>query len=563
MTVKILYIQPAETFGDKRFLTESFLRISNYLNSKKDELKCEVKESYLDLRFEDLPEYCPENLTEFRSALKTLISDLYEEFSFNVAAICCYTSFTYISSIEVSWMIKKINPSCKIIVGGYHPSVLPNSFFPENIPSYFGEYHLQEATPIDFIIIDEAEIPFFKFIVSFVNGKTKARKNLKEKPEILKREIMENLDDLALIDLSLFMKYKDAINKLEEFYISFNRGCLYRCKFCSSSSSSPMESYRRLRHKSVDKCIAEIKRIINTKWLKIKKLMINDPILFPKRSLKNEFFRRLEKISNIQKIPFRIYVHDRMELCTMKDLEYYKKLNIIPGFGLETGSPTLLCRLGKFLGKNNNLQKAKEYLELAEDFIKRANELDTPIIFLCMGAAPGMDEKTMKETTEFFFGKRFSGKSLVEKFKVNLQIQKYAILPGNDFYNNGEKTLGAKYYYKHWYRIFDSEQAFYSTIIKPSKDLNFPQAMDFLINFLGKLYKAQMKLKNPFYNLSEYFFHRKMYERFLVIYNTKVTEQEKEKQLIDYAYISLTTIICFIGIILNTILFGGFFICFF
>jgi len=72
-----------------------------------------------------------------------------------------------------------------------------------------------------------------------------------------------------------------------------------------------------------------------------------------------------------------------------------------------------------------------------------------------------------------------------------------------------------------------------------------------------------MKLKNPFYNLSEYLFHRKMYERFLEIYNTKVTEQEKEKQLINYAYISLTTIICFKGIILNTILFGGFFICFF
>ena len=375
------------------------MRISNYLNSKKDELICEVKESYLDLRFEDLPEYCPENLTEFRSALKTLISDLYEEFSFNVAAICCYTSFTYISSIEVSWMIKKINPSCKIIVGGYHPSVLPNSFFPENIPSYFGDFYFHEATPIDFIIIDEAEIPFFKLIVSFVNGKTKARKNLKEKPEILRREIMENLDDLELIDLTLFMKYKDVINRLGEFYISFNRGCLYRCKFCSSSSSSPMDSYRKLRYKSVDKCIAEIKRIIDTKWLKIKKLMINDAIIFIQRSQKEQFLKELEKINKESKLPFRIYLHDRLELCTTQDLEKYKKLNIIPGFGLETGSPRLLCRLGKFLGKNNNLNNAINYLKRAESFIKKANDLDTPIVFLCMGAAPGMDEKTMKETT--------------------------------------------------------------------------------------------------------------------------------------------------------------------
>ena len=554
MTVKILYIQPTESFGDKRFLTESFLRISNYLNSKKNELRCEVKETYLDLRFEDLPVYSPETLKEFRLALKALLTDLYEEFSFNIAAIGCYTSFTFLSSIEVAWMVKKINPSCKIIVGGYHPSVSPNAFFPENIPSYFGKYYLQKATPIDAICIDEAEIPFFKYVVSFVNGEIKSRETLKENPEILKRELLKSVDDLPLIDLSLFMKYKNIINKLGEFYLSFNRGCLYRCKFCSSSLSSPMESYRKLRFKSVDKCIAEIKRILDTKWLKITKLVINDAILFPKRSLKDRFFRELEKLNKVNDFPFRIYVHDRMELCTLNDLEYYKKLDIIPGFGLETGSPTLLCRLGKFLGKNNNLQNAKAYLALAEDFIKKSNELDTPIVFLYMGATPGMDERTMKETEEFFFDKRFSGKSLVEKYKVNLQIQKYAILPGNDFFNYGEILLGAKYYFKQWYRILDKEQAFYSTIIKPSKDLNFPSAMSFLINFIKKLYQAQMRLKNPFYTLSELLFHRKMYERFIQIYNAKAQILDTDKHNIGYAYISLILFISFITILLNTML---------
>ncbi|MFX1443208.1 MAG: hypothetical protein ACFFHV_07325, partial [Promethearchaeota archaeon] len=201
MTVKILYLQPTESFGDKRFLTESFLRISNYLNSKKDELKYELQETYLDLRFEDLPIYSHETLIEFRLALEILLTDLYEEFSFNLVAISCYTSFTYLSSIEVAWMIKKINPKCKIIVGGYHPSVLPNTFFPENIPSYFGEYYIQKATPFDAICVDEAEITFFRYVVSFVNGEIESRKTLEENPEILKGELLENLDDLPLIDL--------------------------------------------------------------------------------------------------------------------------------------------------------------------------------------------------------------------------------------------------------------------------------------------------------------------------------------------------------------------------
>ncbi|MFX1445889.1 MAG: hypothetical protein ACFFHV_20930, partial [Promethearchaeota archaeon] len=210
--------------------------------------------------------------------------------------------------------------------------------------------------------------------------------------------------------------------------------------------------------------------------------------------------------------------------------------------------------LGKFLGKNNNLQNAKEYLALAEDFIRKSNKLDTPIVFLYMGVTPGTDERTMKETTKFFFDKRFSGKSLVEKYNVNLQIQKYAILPGNDFFNYGENLLGAKYYFKQWYRILDKEQAFYSTILKPSKALNFPSAMNFLINFIKKLYKAQMGLKNRFYTLSEYLFHCKMYERFIQIYNAKVSDQEREKPLIGFAYISFMVFISFIILLLNTML---------
>ncbi|TFG02098.1 MAG: hypothetical protein EU539_13380, partial [Promethearchaeota archaeon] len=63
MSLKILYCQPKESFGDTRFLT-SFLRISNYLNSRKDELNGYFEERYLDLRFEEqLPSfYCPENV---------------------------------------------------------------------------------------------------------------------------------------------------------------------------------------------------------------------------------------------------------------------------------------------------------------------------------------------------------------------------------------------------------------------------------------------------------------------------------------------------------------------
>ena len=48
--------------------------------------------------------------------------------------------------------------------------------------------------------------------------------------------------------------------------------------------------------------------------------------------------------------PFQLNVSERIELCSKKDLTYYKKFNIVPHIGLESCSKTLLFRMGKILG---------------------------------------------------------------------------------------------------------------------------------------------------------------------------------------------------------------------
>lgn len=462
----------------------------------------------------------------YRKELRTLLNKIYESFPFNIVAISCYTSYTYLNCVEVANMIKHfINPSCLLVVGGYHPTVIPEDFNHKNIPRYFNKKYPKHTTPFDFLINDEAELPFFHLIRDFYNGKIKVRENLKEDPFILGPEIMENLDDLPIINLDLFEKYKDIINKSGEFYISLNRGCMYRCKFCSSSEDSKMSSYRIMRYRSVEKSLTEIKKILNTNWLKIEKLMIHDGLFFAKKSLRKDFLTGLEKIyKKISEIPFNIFIQDRIEICTNGDLKEYKKLQIYPGFGLESGSPTLLCRIGKFLGKNNNLQNAKKYLNRAEEFIKIANKIDHPIIFYYMGAIACSDKKTMEENSNFFFEKRFSGKSLIERYKVNLLIQKYGFLPGNTLYLKGENSHGLKPCFKEWYKIFDKNQAFYSSIIE-SNDTSFPEIMNYLLDFVRDLYKSQIQLGNDFYSLSKLVYQRKFHKQFLKIYEEEVRKK--------------------------------------
>ncbi len=503
--IRILYIQPTvflHIWFENRphFCTEPFLRISNYLNSKKSELGGEIEEEYLDLRIEDLPKYYPENVNNYRKALKKLLCDIYKRFQFDIVAISCYTSYTYLNSIEVAWMIKHyINPSSSIVVGGVHVSIIPEDLNPENLPEYFDSYYPQKATPFDYIVIDEGEIPFFNFVRDIFNGTINIRKNLRKRPIILGPEIMRNLDDIPPLNLDLFRKYEN-VNKFGfEFFIQFNRGCPFKCKFCSPSGDY-IKSHSLVRFRSLEKCMADLKAIITAEWLDIKHLHIVDPSFFPKRSIRNQFFEELGKIYH--ELNFDIAVFDRVENCSREDLKNFKKYGILVGIGVESVSKKLLFRMGKVSGKNASQVSSgiNSYLEKTKNLIKYSNEIDVPIDIFYLFGVPGTDKETLNERDAFFFGKKDGKKALIEKYKINLCIFIYLNLCGNSYYDTGEKTYGATYYYKEWWKIFDKYQAAYCTIISPSKDLSFLECLKSTRDFIKKVYKAQLKLKNPYYN---------------------------------------------------------------
>lgn len=510
-TIRIIYIQPSAFYGETDFCTEPFLRISNYLNVNGYKLNGYILEEYLDLRFEDLPNYAPENISKYRKSLKGLLNDVYIRFPFDVVAISCYTSFSYLNTLEVVNMIKHfINPLCNIVVGGVHTTIIPDDFYPENIPSYFNEFYPEKTTPIDYIVIDEGEIPFFHFIQNLLNKTLKKREDLGKRPIILERELLENLDDLPPLNLELFRKYASAIEKLKHFHILFSRGCAFRCKFCNNSETY-IKGSRIIRHRSLENCIADLKTIINTDWLKIEHLFIADSIFCPKRSRKRKFFEELDKIYH--NISFRIYVFERIETCSIDDLKAYKKYNMIPGFGLESCSKKLLFRMGKINGKNAiQIKKGIDnYLDKTINLIKISNKIDLPINFFYLLGMPGTDQESLNESWSFFFEKTRDKEILMEKYKINLQFYKYSLFPGNTIYNKGEEMFGARYYYRDWWKIFDKNQAFYSLLFDPSKELSCLQITNKLDDFVSKIFKTQSEVGNPFYTVRFMVFLRRVF----------------------------------------------------
>ncbi len=500
-SLKILYIYPHEPQNFVEFLS-GFIRMSNHLNSRKDELEGLISEQYLDLRFENLPEFTEEKIEIYREELRILLKKIYDEFNFDVVAILCYSSFKYINSVEIASVVKRfINPKCVVVVGGPHPTLCPEEFQLENLPDYFYHTFPRNETPFDFVVKEEGEIPFFKLIRGILNGSVIKRKSLTESCRELGPEIMANLDDLPIIDYELFKKYSKDLEKFGQVNLEFTRGCHYRCKMCVNSTNR-IACYKNVRIKSIDRCIQELRAIRDTKWLSIKSIYISDMIFLPGSRYRNEFFKKFQKLKD-EGFPFHIRVNDRIEVCSKQDLKYYKKFNFTPHFGFESASKTLLKRMGKVPGRTDKKidQNVDKYLRKVEKIIKIVNILDLDVNLNYMLLTPGSDLLTYEENRHFLLGKRFNGKSLVEKYNVNLWLGKYHAYFGHKLYEECEEVYGGQIFYKKWWRMFVKNQRLLCVMVDPSSELSLKEGFKLEVKIMAEIFKIQMKRKNKFFSL--------------------------------------------------------------
>ncbi|MBD3212317.1 MAG: hypothetical protein GF311_06895 [Candidatus Lokiarchaeota archaeon] len=531
---KILYIYPFESFGKPSFLV-NFLRISNYLNSKKSSFNdVSIREEYLDLRFENLPKFIPENQNLYRKKLNTLLCQTKKEFDFDLVAISCYSSFNYINTLEVASMIKyEIAPESIIVVGGVHASMRPQDFQPRGLSGFIKKEYPKNATPFDFLIQEEGEIAFFKLVRDLINNKISPRNNIYEECIIRERELVNDLDDLPIINPNLFKKYQEALKIHDNFYLDFSRGCLFRCNLCPTSEDQ-MKSYKHVRYKSIERCIKELKVIRDTKWLKIKSVYIVDLTFLPKKSKRMQFYEKLnDLISSEGPLPFNLYINERIDLCRDDDLVWYKQLNIIPLIGLETGSKTMLWKMNKLMGENDNQKRLRieGYLKRAEQIIVKCNELDLEAIFYYMMGVPGTNNEIFEENKKFFLEPRFQGKSLIEKYDINLSISKYIALCGSEIYTNAHKKYNAKIHYMEWWKHFHKYTHFLGALVDPEVDYSLIDCLNHQYGFIKKLFKAQLRRKNMFYSIPKLLIQKRNFDLLKQLYKEIGAEEQEKKRM--------------------------------
>lgn len=180
-------------------------------------------------------------------------------------------SVDYNPAIKSAKLIKRINPSTTIIVGGPHPTLAP------------GE--LLRRKEIDYIFQGEGEL-------TFPNILEKIRKN--EKIERVIRGEKPDLDKLPFVDRKLFISQEKPINKeLPEPFMTIiaGRGCVYNCSFCKPAEDAIFG--RPVRRRSVKNIIRELKFL--KKKFDFQSLMIHDDCLLEDPQWVEEFCHAYKK----------------------------------------------------------------------------------------------------------------------------------------------------------------------------------------------------------------------------------------------------------------------------
>ncbi len=342
------------------------LQISSYLKNK-----MKIKTGIIDLRLEQ--ENYP-NLAikepireQFKSSLlKCLEKNGIQEFQ-NIG-INCYTSFQYLQTDLIANILKDEFPKKKIIVGGYHPTAIPEDFVYNN-------------SPFDFVIRGEAELILLNLFKSKILKKHR-------KTQIINSDGCVDINSLPFPDYELYLAQYPYKNKFKfEFFMS--RGCPYQCAFCAKNFDFRSFTFEKFKEQFEKLC-----NIVGNYNNNIPKIAFADQS-FNRVSISKKVLKYL--IENHLQERFNFSCQARVEpfAHNINLIKTYRKAKMVVGFGFESASRNILIEMHKTNNPNKYIKVMKKILKKYKDINDVYCRLNILVGF------PGEDQKSFNETLEF------------------------------------------------------------------------------------------------------------------------------------------------------------------
>ena len=342
------------------------LQLSSFLRERAN-----IKTQIVDLRVEqdkypnlDIKE--PKNDQFKDPLLKCLEKNNIQEFQ-NIG-INCYTSFQYHQTNLIAKILKEEFPKINIIVGGYHPTAVPDDFSYRN-------------SPYDYVIRGEAELILLDLIKS--NGLRRSMKT-----NIINSDGCVDINSLPFPDYEMYMQQYPYKNRFKfEFFMS--RGCPYQCAFCAKNYEFRAFSFEKFK-----KEFEKLRKIVGKYNSNIPKIAFADQS-FNRVSISEKVLDYI--IQNNLQEEFRFSCQSRVESFENRPnlIKKHRTCRMVIGFGFESASKKLLSEMHK-------TENPREYIEIMKSILnlyKDSNETYCRLNLL--SGFPGEDRETFNENIDF------------------------------------------------------------------------------------------------------------------------------------------------------------------
>ena len=397
---RVLLLHPGSLYGGDwaqiRIAKPSLVSLFSYLTY------CGVPAEVLDLQVE-LGNPKPDEAEGYLRQAE----DLLAQREFDLLAVSCWSSLEYLASVELAGRVRASEPSIPIVVGGYHPTALPEEF-------------RGPAAPFDVVVRGEGELA----LVALAGDPTLeagGRQSIVDGTQL-------PLDE-PIIDFEGY-PYASAARQGIDLYLS--RGCPYRCAFCmEGAKGSAWRAY------PVDKAVTLVRRAAA---LKPRVVVFNDACFACRAPWRRSFLKALAEA----RLDAVYLAQTRADRLTAADLDLFRPLDIYLQFGVETMSPTMAAIMRKGPDGARHVRRVDEVLEAVNDRRLLAK------IYLVFNH-PGETDATATETLAWV--ERFIDRH--DRLSLVFNAQSYAYFPGSEVALRRlhfEETYGTRVAHPEWWR---------------------------------------------------------------------------------------------------------------
>lgn len=443
MLSNLLFIQPF-AFRGNAFVNELLpwpIYLKSFLKDKLPQLNFELLYLPIEMKKIQFTFSSSDDTDKLFSLLDKLIAGL--EFDLDGNTFICISATTsnhYLSTKIITEYFQKNFPSAIIGVGGTHATTCPQDFNHGN-------------SSIDYIFLGEGEISLYNILTNTT------RKNAI--PKIIKGESIPNLDELPLLDFTIFDKY---IEHFDLIPIQLSRGCPFHCHFCIEKKLLLLnKKVRGWRAYSPKRAIQEIKNIKEYGLSHdINDFGFTDPIF----GLNKKWLEKFLDLYDFEDIK-SAWTETRLDVLDRKLLERLQHKNIFLMYGVESYSKEMLSIM-------NKTSNPSAFLKKFDDLIQIHLELEhlCSLFIFCghPGETTGSHEETFNQLEKILRNDPSNS--------IYLVIRQYHHFPGTHVYNRLDqftKLYGTRAYYPNWWK--DEEILTWGAYcISPSHDLNVKES---------------------------------------------------------------------------------------